>query len=143
VRQARAAERFAVLALARDFHAASGIPLAFDPAHAARTVADHIEDPRKLALVLVVDGVLRGVLAASVALSPLSPVLVAQEVIWWIAPAHRGCSAVRMLRAYETWAGAQGCAGLGVSGLNDPRVARLYGRAGFDLIENKFLKMVG
>lgn len=142
VRLARPDERFAVLALARDFHAASGIPLAFDAAHASCTVADFIEDPNKLVLVLDVDGAVRGVLAASMTLSPLSPALVAQEVIWWIAPAHRGRAALLMLRAYEQWAARKGCACAGVSTLNDPRVARLYERAGFNLIENKFLRMV-
>ena len=33
-------------------------------------------------------------------------------------------------------------AGIGLAGLNDPRVARFFGAAGFQQIENKFLKMV-
>lgn len=143
VRPARPDERFEVLALCRDFHAASGIPFPFDPAHASRAAQDHIEDPRKLCLVLEVNGALRGVLAASAAISPLSPVRIAQELVFWVDPAHRGRSPRRMLAAYEDWARAEGCAAIGLSGLNDPRVARFFGAAGFALSENKFLKMVG
>lgn len=143
VRPARAAERFGVLALCRDFHRASGIPFAFDPAHASIAAQDHIEAPDKLCLILEVNGALRGVLAASVAVSPLAPVRIAQELVFWVDPAHRGRAARRMLSAYEDWARLKGCAACGLSGLNDPRVARFFGAAGFALTENKFMKMLG
>lgn len=142
VRAAREIERFPILSLCRDFHAASGISLPFCAAHASLTVADYIGDPAKLALVMVSDGVVNGILAASAATSPLSPVLVAQEVVWFITPALRGRAWRSMLRAYCAWAKSMGCAGAGASGLNDPRVAGLFGRAGFDLVENKFLRMI-
>lgn len=143
VRPARPDERFAVLALCRDFHAASGIPFDFDPAHASRAAQDHIECPHKLCLILEAQGALRGVLAASVAISPLAPVRIAQELVFWVDPAHRGRAPLKMICAYEEWARAEGCAAAGLSGLNDPRVARFFGAAGFALSENKFLKMVG
>jgi len=142
VRLACPKERFAVLSLARDFHAASGIPFNFDPAHASRAAQEYIEDPDRLCLVLEVNGALRGVLAASWAVSPLAPVKIAQELIFWVDPAHRGRSARRMLADYEKWAVAQGCAAAGLAGLNDPLVARFFGAAGFGLIENKFLKIL-
>lgn len=143
VRPARADERFAVLRLCRDFHAASGIPFPFNPAHASRAAQDYIECPGKLCLVLEAQGALRGVLAASVTISPLSPVRLAQELVFWVDPAHRGLAPRRMIAAYEAWARAEGCAAAGLSGLNDPRVARFFGAAGFALSENKFLKMLG
>ncbi|KEJ93990.1 hypothetical protein SUH3_12020 [Pseudosulfitobacter pseudonitzschiae] len=143
VRPARPDERFAVLSLCRDFHAASGIPFDFDPAHASRAAQDYIEDPRKLCLILEVGGAVRGVLAASTAISPLSPVRIAQELVFWVDPMHRGRASRRMLAGYEAWALAEGCAAAGLSGLNDPRVARFFGGAGFALSENKFLKLVG
>lgn len=143
VRPARGLERFAVVALCRRFHAASGIPFKFDPAHASATAQDHIEDPRKLCLILEAQGALRGVLAASAAVSPLAPVRVAQELVFWIDFEFRGRAARRMLDAYEAWARAEGCAAIGLSSLDDPRVARFFGAAGFARVENKFLKMVG
>lgn len=143
VRPALPSERFKVLALCRDFHAASGIPFEFDAAHASRAAQDHIEDPRKLCLILEAQGTLRGVLAASAAISPLAPVRIAQELVFWVDPAHRGRAPRRMLAAYEEWARSEGCAAIGLSGLNDPRVARFFSAAGFALSENKFLKIVG
>ena len=143
VRPARPAERFQVLALARAFHAASGIPFAFDPAHASRSAQDYIESPEKLCLVLEAGGALRGCLAASWSLSLLAPVRIAQELIFWVEPAHRGRAPRQMLAAYEAWGRAESCAAIGLAGLNDPRLARYFGAAGFELIENKFLKMLG
>ena len=142
VRSARPDERFAVLLLARDFHAAAGIPFEFHPAHASCAAKDHIEAPDKLCLVLEVGGALRGVLAASWSISPLAPVKIAQELIFWVDPDHRGRASHRMLAEYEKWARVQGCAAAGLAGLNDPRVARFFGAAGFGLIENKFLKIL-
>jgi GNAT superfamily N-acetyltransferase len=142
VRPARPDERFEVLRLARDFHAASGIPFDFCPAHASRAAQDYIEDPGKLCLALEVSGSLRGVLAASWSISPLAPVKIAQELIFWVDPDHRGRASRRMLVGYEKWARAQGCAAAGLAGLNDPRVARFFGAAGFMSAENKFLKIL-
>ena len=143
VRPARPDERFQVLRLCRDFHVASGVPFVFSPPHASLTAQDYIEDPDKLCLILEVDGAVRGVLAASAGVSPLSPVRIAQELVFWIDPAHRGRSARRMVDAYAQWARAEGCAAAGLSGLNDDRVVRFFGAAGFALSENSFLKMLG
>ncbi len=142
LRPARPDERFAVLAMCREFHAASGIPFAFDPAHASRAAQDYIECRDKLCLVLEVDGALRGLFAASVTISPLSPVRLAQELVFWVNPQHRGRAPALMLSAYEKWARDQGCAAAGLSGLNDPRVSRFFGVEGFSLSENKFLKIL-
>ena len=47
-----------------------------------------------------------------------------------------------MIAAYEAWARAQGCAAAGQACLDDPRVARFYGAAGFAPVESKFLKIL-
>lgn len=143
VRPARPDERFEILALCRDFHAASGIPFDFNPAHASRAAQEHIEDPRKLCLALEVGGALRGVLAASTSISPLAPVRIAHELVFWVDPSHRGRSSRRMIDVYAEWARAEGCAAVGLSGLNDRRVSRFFGAAGFALSENSFLKILG
>lgn len=143
VRAARPEDRFAVLRMCRDFHAASRIPFAFDPAHASMTAADYIADPRKLCLVLECAGRLGGVLAAVKSTSPLAPVLISQELVFWIDPPFRGRSAFAMIAAYEDWARSEGCAAAGLAGLDDPRIARLFGAAGFAPMENQFLKLLG
>ncbi|GAB5431208.1 MAG: hypothetical protein EpisKO_05780 [Epibacterium sp.] len=142
LRPARGSERFEVLAMCREFHAASGIPFPFDAAHASRAAQEYIERPDRLCLVLDVDGALRGLLAASVSISPLSPVRVAQELVFWVAPDHRGRAPKMMLAAYGEWARSQGCAAAGLSGLNDGRVARFFRASGYGLSENKFLKVL-
>lgn len=143
LRRAREADRFEVTALARRFHSSSGVPFEFDAAHASMTVAAYISTPRHLCLVNEVDGALRGVLAAQASISPLAPVLIAQELVFWIDPEWRGDAARKMIAAYEKWAASEGCVFAGLSGLNDPLVARFFRRAGFDQAENKFLKKVG
>lgn len=142
VRSARADERFAITALARRFHLASGVPFDFDAAHASMSVAAYISTPRHLCLVNEVDGALRGVLAAQASISPLAPILIAQELVFWIDPEWRGDAARKMIAAYEKWAVSEGCVFAGLSGLNDPLVARFFRGAGFDQAENKFLKKV-
>lgn len=142
VRPARPDELFAVVALARDFHAASGIPFEFSAPHFSQVAQAHVECPRKLCLILEVNGALRGVLMASATISPIAPVRLAQELVFWVDPAHRGRAPRRMVAAYEAWARAEGCAAAGLSGLNDPRVARFFSAAGFALTENKFLKIL-
>lgn len=143
VRPARADERFAVLGLCARFHAASGIPFAFNPAHASRSAQAFIEGIDRLCLVLEVGGALRGVLAASTSISPLAPVRIAQEVVFWVDPDHRGRSPLRMIAAYEDWARAQGCVAVGLACLDDLRVSRLFEISGFARAENSFLKMLG
>ncbi len=142
IRSARQDEVHSVLARAKDFYEVSGLPLPFDPVHASVAVSDFINDPNKLVLVLATETGVQGVLAATVSASPLFPVLVAQEVIWWITPAYRGRAALEMIDDYCEWADAKGCAAVGMAGLNDHRVARLYRMAGFKLIENQFMRVL-
>lgn len=144
VRPARPLERFAVVKLARDFHRAASLPYEFCPAHFSATAQDHIEAPRKLALILEVDGALRGALLASWHVCPLYPHRQAQELLFWVDPAHRGRAPRKMVAAYEEWARAEGCAVAALSGLlTDERLARWFQGAGFTLSENKFQKMLG
>mgnify|MGYP006201867671 CR=1 FL=1 len=142
IRPAQYDDLFAVVALARDFHAASGVPFAFDPARFSAIASGYITAPACLCLVLEVEGAPKGVLMASASMLPFAPVLAATELIFWVDPAHRGRAPRRMIAAYEDWARDQGCAMIGLSSLNDPRVARFYGAAGFAPCDNNFLKMV-
>lgn len=142
IRAAKPGDRFAVVSMCREFHKVSGIPFEFNAAHASRTAQEYIEGPDRLCLVLEVDGALVGVLAASITISPLAPVRLAQELVFWVHPHHRGRSPMRMLQAYEAWARSEGCVAAGLSGLNDVRVSRFFECAGFGLSEHKFLKLL-
>jgi GNAT superfamily N-acetyltransferase len=142
IRPAHLSEVFAVVSLARNFHAAANMPFKFDAAHFSMTARAWIEAETALCLVLESGGTVCGVLMADVGPLPFEPILVAHELIFWIDPPHRGQPARRMLAEYEAWARDRGCAMIGLSSLNDARVARLYGAAGFTPCENNFIKMV-
>ena len=143
IRPARASERLQIVDLGRSFHESTDLDLPFCPSHAALTVAAYTAAPDKLALVAVnEDARVVGALLAAVGPSPISPVLISQELAWWVAPDFRGRSPLRMLDAYEEWADSLGCAALGLAALGDPRLARLYRARGFLPVENHFLKVL-
>lgn len=66
----------------------------------------------------------------------------AQELFWWVEPAHRGGSAgVRLLQAVEAWAEARGCATLTMVCLPiDSPAERIYQRTGYRALERSYVK---
>lgn len=142
IRPARPADRAAIVRMARDFHAAANMPVAFDPAYAASVAGAYIADDDKLCLVLDQDGP-AGVLAAHVYQHPLAPVLAADELMWWIDPDHRGLCAMQMLDAYEQWARAKGCVLIGMATPpSDDKAASIYRRRGYVCAGMHFSKTI-
>lgn len=142
LREARTGERFQILGLARNYWSVAGLPFEFDPAHVSMTVADYIDDPEKLALVLVGRAGVVGALLASVMVSPIAPVRIATELAWWVDPEARGRASLKMLPAYEAWAAEKGCQMIGIAGRGDPRLARVYKGRGFASHEDHYLKVL-
>nr|WP_286164911.1 GNAT family N-acetyltransferase [Ochrobactrum sp. J50] len=94
-----------------------------------------------MALVLELDGGLRGIFAATIQPHFFSLEICAQELVWWVDPAYRGRGAVKMLAEYEAWARSKGCHAVNMVGLGgDPVTTRLYERHGFTAQERHFLK---
>lgn len=119
----------------------TGFVFPFDPAYADRLFRLHLNQPRACCFVHDVDGAAQGILMACATEHPFGPVLLARETVWFIEPAHRGTSAVRMLDAYERWAKAMGCQFIGMAGMGaDPDVGALYLRRGYRTAETHFLK---
>lgn len=140
VRRAEAKDKSRVLILARNFHAASGVPFAFNAAYASMLFDACLTDPDRLCLVFDQGGP-QGVLAAQAGTLPIAPVKAASELIWWIEPDHRGKSALRMIAAYEEWARERGCSLVNMVGLgSDPITTRLYERCGYVPAERHFMK---
>lgn len=83
-----------------------------------------------------------GVLMAMAFEHPFGAGLWAKETVWYISPAGRGSSALRMLDAYEDWARAQGCATIGMASLATNDVSRIYERKGYSPAETHYLKAV-
>jgi GNAT superfamily N-acetyltransferase len=142
IRKAVLADRPAIVRMARDFHAAANMPVAFDAAYAAAVAGAYIADADKLCLVLDRDGP-AGVLAAHAYAHLLAPVLAADELMWWVDPGHRGLAAMRMLSAYEDWARSRGCALIGIATPpSDDRAAALYRRRGYSAAGAHFSKTI-
>lgn len=119
----------------------TGFSFPFVQVYAARLFDLHLNHPAAFSCVYDVGGVAQGILMATGSEHPFGPVRLAKETVWWIDPAHRGRSAIKMLDAYEAWASEQGCQFTGMAGMgNDPIVAKLYERRGYRRAETHFLK---
>jgi len=150
IRRAVASDKARVIALLEHSRAAAGFDhvdgltgfsFPFDPAYAERLFLLHLARPESLCLVLDEDGEAQGILMAAAYEHPFGPVRLARETVWWIEPHHRGLAAVRMLDAYEDWAGEQDCDFTGMAGMGaDPEVSKLYRRRGYRTAETHFLK---
>lgn len=140
-RPATVGDKMRVLTMARDFHAAAGVPFPFSAAHADAIFRASLLDEDRLCVVLDVDGAARGALIAEAGAHPFGPFKVASEVMWWIEPAYRGAGAASMLAHYEAWARERGCVLAHLVGLGgDPAIGIFYQRHGYSAAERHFLK---
>ena len=103
----------------------------------AQTVRGLIASARGYAAVLDLDGP-EGLLLAHAAPSPWAPVLAAEELVWWIAPARRGRWAIRMLDDLEAWARSCGAGVLGLSSTGRD-IGPLYARRGALCCETRWM----
>ena len=139
IRRGLSTDRAAVVALLRDFHAAAALPFEFSAPWAAALFEAHCTQPDRAAFVLD-DGGARGVLLAVAGQSPLGSFRIAQELAWWVDPAHRGGGGA-MLDAYEEWAAEHGCTLVGTAALASmPRAEGIYLHRGYTRAETHFLK---
>ena len=73
-----------------------------------------------------------------------SDVIQATEIVWYVEPDHRGSrKALEMLDLFEEWAEFKGavCSNLmNLDVLNADKVAKMYNKRGYRLVENTFVK---
>lgn len=154
IRPALASDKARIVELLRDSRAGAqfdrtdgmtGFVFPFEPAYAERMFMRYLQSPRALCLVHDVEGIAQGILMVHAFQHDFGPVMVAQERVWWIDPAHRGGTAApRMLDEYEKWAALQGCQFVGMAGMgDDPLVMKLYQRRGYRVAETHCLKALG
>lgn len=118
-----------------DFHAASELPFPATAQWADKLYTVARTDPNWLCVERP-----GGVLLAMCGPSFMGPFTVAQEVVWWVDPAHRGNS-VDMLREYEQWATLRGVFAIEVKSLAKfPEVEKLYERAGYTRLETSWVR---
>jgi len=133
-------DRFAMVRMGKDFLRESTLPLPEDPGYMSRTVSLYMELPNCLALVLDVDGAVKGMLLAAVDDSPLAPVKMAKETVWWVDPGARGHGG-RMLDCFEEWAKDRGASLVAMSAL-DRRVGVLYKRRFYKEADTSYYKVL-
>ena len=125
--------------MARDFLTVAAVDVSFDAAWVEASVKSAIAGEDRLALVLDHGGVC-GMLCAGISVSPLAPIRVASEQVFWIDPAARGRWARPMVLAFEDWARAQRCNAISLATLPGRSAGALYRRCGFSICEQHYSK---
>lgn len=128
---------FAVSGLDRWFH--------YNPRCFVKVVTDFMASDQ--AVVLVGDGPMGAVAMAAALAYPCwfnSEHLSAQELFWWVEPAHRGGELGTLLRrGMEDWAKRKGCLTMEMGAMESLRpevMANLYERKGYGAKERIFCK---
>ena len=114
--------------------------LAFDPEQAEHFGRWLLTYEKGLIVVLDIDGATRGMLGAITIVHPFSSAVVASELFWWVEPEARGAG-IRLLREFQRWGRSMGASALNMVAPNE-RVAHVYERLGFELIESMYGRAV-
>lgn len=104
-----------------------------------RTMVSLMVSRSGLMSVLDRSGVAVGMLMATMYESPLSPVLMAQELALWIDPDQRGRGLGCLLEHYRAWASRQGADHVGICTFHDDRTTRVFQRLGYQPIETHYV----
>jgi RimJ/RimL family protein N-acetyltransferase len=91
------------------------------------------------------DDRLVGVLIGTIAQHFLSPVLIAQEIMWYVLPEFRqGSGSIRLVKEFENWAKELGAFAIVMASFkgtdSDDRLSAIYEKRGYSLIEQHFFK---
>ena len=137
------------LPLAQAFHAASPMhgAMPFDVDGFSDFFLRAIQDPNMGVWLAEDDGVVIGITGAlfyPMYFSPSS--MVVQELWWWLTPEARGNGAGQALfNMIESWATAKGATALFMVALEDEnaeKMAQIYTRKGFRLMERTYMRGV-
>lgn len=139
VRQLYPWEREDVIPFAERFHAEAEIGGTFDPEALMRT----IKAVPSTVIGLFEGGKIVGALAGVITPHFLTTDNLAQELMWYVSPEHRGClDAAKMLTHFMKWAQESGATAISMVALesSNPSVGKLYKKKGFKAVETQFLK---
>lgn len=143
IRRATVDDTLPVIALLREAHeAALSKFFEFDVAMAERQWNAHLASEESICLVYDVDGVPRGVFVGAATNYPSGPVRLAIEVVFWVSPQYRGSAWIRIMREFEAWAKAKGCAFTSISSKQDERFSTALERRGYAPAETNYLRAV-
>lgn len=141
---AEAGSKSAYLLMVRRFHAEGQFPFALDMVRQS-AIFDLAMTDSKFALWLAYDGTaLAGFFLAGANTAPLSGESVAQELMMWVDPAHRGSRAFAGLHgAFLDWGDRLGVDRLSLSlqaSMRPEATGRLYRRLGYNHAETHYTK---
>ncbi len=129
-----------VLPLAEAFHAEANVGSTFSAEIFARTLArnDYV------AIGAFVNHMLVGVMVGIFVQQTMTVAKMAQEIMWYILPEHRGNpDAAKMFDAFEDWAKVKGADVISMVSLaGNPTVAKFYERKGYKAVETHHLKFI-
>ncbi len=143
IRTATLADIPALVRMGRDF-VETGLDVPYSETYFGATLQTWISQPVSFVVfVLELDGAAKGMLCAVAFGSPLVPMRIAVEQVFWIDPDARGHWANPFIDAYETWAKKQNCVWASLtSNHTNYRAGKLYQRRGYANPEINFSKVL-
>lgn len=118
--------------------------LHYDSEYISQMYRSHLENPNMEVFLWETDGEVKGMLIACKMPQAFSTKPAAYEIAWYVSPEARGGSAaMRLLKAYETWAKEQGCDFMNMSrieGVEDEKVHAMYSKSGLKVREHTYVK---
>lgn len=132
-----------IVSMARHFQESAEFQFKFDAVYFSNTVRAFIEDPARLCAVVGNPAV--GVLMACYGDSPIYPIRVADELLLWVEPQHRGAAWNDLHQFYEQWAEQNNCSRIQMTAQQTVRpdaMRRLYRRTGYELCDLVFVKSI-
>lgn len=80
-----------------------------------------------------------GMLGVFLVTHPISGILIASEICWWVEPAHRGGSgSMRLIAHAEEWARSQGAKAFHMIAPTGSSAGEVYRRRGYVEVETSF-----
>lgn len=142
VREATVADESRIVEMATQFLAESAYGRMFpaDPNRLAVLMRMCVE----LGVIFVAetddDGVI-GMIALVALTDPIGGVPFADELVWWVEPAHRmGVVGPRLLMRGQQWVQSRGLAFLKMVAPADSEIGPFYARIGFEAVETAYIK---
>ncbi len=143
VRPATEADTDALVALGLAFVRESSYAahVAENPAQIAKVIAYLLVTPGCVLLVAERDSTVIGMIGLMITPHLFSGVLTAGELAFYVHPAHRGMTGIRLLRAAEAWASEQGAQSISMIAPTEA-VGQLYARLGYTVLETNYMKRI-
>ena len=143
IRKATHDDIFDLLVLARGFSKEAPAMHKWDKDKTEAMLKTCLDNEATTILVMDHDGEVVGGIVGVIQPMFMSHTVIASELAWFVDPAHRGRGAIKLVKAFETWAKEHGADYLtmaDIRGIAD--LSKLYERQGYQLTEAAYSKKV-